>query len=305
MPKRCSAFACRGNYGGTPYVKVVSFPKDPDERERWILAMPNEPSSLRKLKEIYVCESHFDCDWMTAKGGKRPKEPPTIFPGVPKSALKQVSPATRPTSCSSSDARSLRGKAAQEAADKIKDFNNFVDNIALHVKDYSVIKDQNNLYLSKTDKTGQMVEQFYHFQHISSHFGFLFLNKAEKDGMVVPKKLFPLQKNSLISQWSQIQSMIKVVNTYESTGQDKLHQILAQLHSLNEAHDHSQFSFLLAQLKLMFKSPEGRRFDTNTMMFSMQLHNISPSAYRMIRRSGLIILPSSQKISQMLSGCSS
>ena len=43
MPRRCSCFGCRGNYDGTTYVKVISFPKDPEERERWMLAMPNEP----------------------------------------------------------------------------------------------------------------------------------------------------------------------------------------------------------------------------------------------------------------------
>ena len=28
MPRRCSCFGCRGNYNGTPYVEVISFPKD-------------------------------------------------------------------------------------------------------------------------------------------------------------------------------------------------------------------------------------------------------------------------------------
>ena len=87
MPRRCSCFGCRGNYDGTPYVKVISFPKDPEERERWILAMPNEKESLRHLKEIYICETHFNCEWVSVKGGKRPKEPPSRFPGIPKSVF--------------------------------------------------------------------------------------------------------------------------------------------------------------------------------------------------------------------------
>lgn len=51
----------------------------------------------------------------------------------------------------------------------------------------------------------------------------------------------------------------------------------------------------------MFKFPNGRRFHTDTLIFAMQLHNISPSAYKMIRRSGLIILPSTKKIKEVLS----
>ena len=119
---------------------------------------------------------------------------------------------------------------------------------------------------------------------------------------MLPKKLFSLQNNSLISKWSQIDSLIEEVNSYEFTNQDLLQQSLDLLYKMVDAHDLPHFSFLLAQLKLLFKPPEGRRYDTNTMMFAMQLHNISPSAYRMIRRSGCVVLPSSEKITQLLSG---
>ena len=40
MPCRCNVFGCRGNYPGEPYMKTVSFPKDPNERKKWIDAMP-------------------------------------------------------------------------------------------------------------------------------------------------------------------------------------------------------------------------------------------------------------------------
>ncbi|KAI6653987.1 hypothetical protein LOD99_3163 [Oopsacas minuta] len=69
---------------------------------------------------------------------------------------------------------------------------------------------------------------------------------------------------------------------------------------MTEAHELAHFTFLLSQLSLIFKPPDGRRFDTDTMIFAVQLHNISPSAYKMIRRSGLIILPSTEKVKQML-----
>ena len=129
MPRRCSAFGCNGNYDGTPYVKVISFPKDKDERERWILAMPNEKGSLERLKDIYVCESHFDCEWISVRGGKRPKEPPSIFKGVPKSALRQVSSAPRSTACSTTEARALKAQLAAEAEDKIQDFAHCISKV--------------------------------------------------------------------------------------------------------------------------------------------------------------------------------
>ena len=70
MPKKCNVYGCRGNYRSEPYTKVVQFPTDETERNRWIVAMPNERSSLLKLKQIYACANHFDCDWMKVKGGK-------------------------------------------------------------------------------------------------------------------------------------------------------------------------------------------------------------------------------------------
>ena len=87
MPKKCNVFGCRGNYRCEPYTQVVPFPSDEVERDRWIDAMPNERSSLLQLKQIYDCVHHFDCEWVKVKGGKRSSQPPSIFPGVPKSCL--------------------------------------------------------------------------------------------------------------------------------------------------------------------------------------------------------------------------
>lgn len=264
------------------------------------MAMPNAKESLRRLKEIYVCETHFNCKWVSVRGGKRPKEPPSIFPGVPKSALKQVTSARRPTPPSTSEARAEKVRAAEEAADKIQDFDHFCAQISSYYASFNAIKDQQSLYLSRTDATGQAVKQFFHFQQVSSPFGFLFLNRVEKNGIEVPKRLFPLQKNSLLSKWSQIRSIMDQVNTYEHTSNEILQRVISQLCEMTEAYDIAHFTFLLSQLRLMLQLPTGRRFDTDTMIFAIQLHNISPSAYKMIRRSGLIILPSTKQVKQML-----
>ena len=91
--------------------------------------MPNK-ESLMRLKEIYICETHFNCEWVSVKGGKRPKEPPSRFPGIPKSFLKQVTSAPRPTS-STSESRAKKVQAANEAADKIQDFDHLRQNTLL------------------------------------------------------------------------------------------------------------------------------------------------------------------------------
>ena len=65
MPKHCASAGCRENYCGEPYcVPVVKFPRDQEERQRWIDAMPNDPETLKNRKDIYICSSHFDCEWV-------------------------------------------------------------------------------------------------------------------------------------------------------------------------------------------------------------------------------------------------
>ena len=69
MPKRCAAFNCSGNYAGEPYCRIVHFPIELHDRERWIAAMPNAPGTLHS-KDIYICASHFTCKWVAARGAK-------------------------------------------------------------------------------------------------------------------------------------------------------------------------------------------------------------------------------------------
>ena len=103
MPFRCAAAGCRGNYDGEPSVPMVKFPKDPEERQRWIDAMPNDPETLKGRKEIWICMSHFKCDFVKIQGGKRPSNPPSFFPVVAKSCFKQTSSIPRQTQFATAD----------------------------------------------------------------------------------------------------------------------------------------------------------------------------------------------------------
>ena len=87
MPRRCNVFWCHGNY-----TKTVGFPKKEthlEERDRWINAIPNDRASLLKFAEINACITYFNCEWVSTRGGKTPVYPPSIFPGVPQSCMKQ------------------------------------------------------------------------------------------------------------------------------------------------------------------------------------------------------------------------
>ena len=60
MGRHCVVYNCRGNYREEPYSQVVKFPTDRNERSKWISALPNDPKTLLKRKELWICVKHFD-----------------------------------------------------------------------------------------------------------------------------------------------------------------------------------------------------------------------------------------------------
>ena len=52
------------------------------------------------------------------------------------------------------------------------------------------------------------------FRHVSSLFEFMYLVLVEKDGMVIPKNKFSLQKIGLLSIWSQLNEKILLVTKF-------------------------------------------------------------------------------------------
>ena len=139
MPKHCAVYNCWGNYIGEPYTPVVSFPTDQNERNSsWIEAMPNNPGSLKNRREIFVCTSHFQCEWVTVKGGKRLVGPPTYFKGIPKSCKNQSLTYPRPTKKATSEVRDQLQKEYLDKLDKILSFSTFTEEVEAHYASFSV-----------------------------------------------------------------------------------------------------------------------------------------------------------------------
>ena len=304
MVNKCSIFGCNSNYRNQPYVKVVSLPTDEVERNRWIYEIPNERSSLLKLKKIYVCERHFDCEWVSAKGGKRPSQPPSIFPGVQKSCLKQVTSVTR-SFTSSAESQAQSEVLNNETLDKITDFSSFCDTVKKRfAKDHLITIDDNDIYISKTDQKGRCIIKFLHFQHVSSLCGFLHLKCIEKNEKEIPKSHFYkvgcLAKNSLITKWSQFDQILSCLTEYEFKDADYLKHALEELDQMS-CSDSPHFQFLYAQLQLLLTNSNAHRFDRNIYIFAAELYGISPAAYKMVRKSGSVVLPSIYMIKKLFS----
>ena len=139
---------------------------------------------------------------------------------------------------------------------------------------------------------------------MKSSFGILFLRNVEKNGEVIPKTYFSkadcLQKNSLLSKWSQIDKILSCITEYEFKDKDYLESALEELSHLS-CSDSPHYQLRCAQLQLLLTTPEGRRFDRNLYILAAELHNISPAAYQMARKSGSIVLPTEELLKKLLS----
>ena len=92
----------------------------------------------------------------------------------------------------------------------------------------------NDLYMSMTDPKGRKVVRYFHFRHIDSYFGFLYFVTAEKNGISLPKSKFSLQKNSLISKWTQVDAILSVTDNYETDNNDHLKKVLELLDKMGQ-----------------------------------------------------------------------
>jgi hypothetical protein len=195
MPKHCAAFDCHGNYKGQPYTRMVRFPTEENERRRWIEAIPSNPLTLNRRRDIYVCASHFYCFWTAAKGGLRPVGPPTVFRGIAKSCIKQTfSGRRRTTEAFAFLARQKQQEIAKIYRDKMNSCDKFTRNVAEHFPEYIIRRNGDEVSMVKLSKSGNKVIQFVLLRKITSHFAFLLIVRLEKDGYEVPKNVLNFQK---------------------------------------------------------------------------------------------------------------
>lgn len=301
MPKRCAVFGCRSNYRGEPYTRVVRFPTDEVEYDRWIKAMPNTGRSIIGRRDLFVCAKHFDCEWVVCRGGRRPVAPPSVFHGIPKSCLKQAQPKKRTTSLTSSTARQQHQAKRRKMDDNMNNFDSFVDQLPKRYPQFIVKKNKDEVYMTLLNDRGSQVTQFLWFRKRESPFGFLHLVTVEKDGCEISKNLFVLSKNSRLHTWSQLSEIFTVINKHSPSNSDHLNKSLQELNNIDDVANSSHFQFLLAQLEMLLTPPNKLRYSKYSLIFAAELMCISPAAYRMLRGSRTMILPKQQVIRDLMS----
>ena len=146
-----------------------------------------------------------------------------------------------------------------------------------------------DLTMFHTDKIGREVLGFIHFSEVLSPVGFIKFVTAERNGMEVPKQTLNIPRSSLVHKWL----------LYEQSNDDYLQKALKSLNSMETLLDSSTY-LLIDRFNLLLSKKHGRQYHKHVFIFAAELLNISPAAYRMVKRSEIIILPDEKMIRGLL-----
>ena len=107
MVRKCCVTGCKSNYiSENEKVTVYGLPSDPEQRQRWIKAIPRD--NIPDSPNTVACVKHFPPGFpvLKKKGKSRPKDPPSVFENIPKSLIPTPPPPKRPTKKAASSSRS-------------------------------------------------------------------------------------------------------------------------------------------------------------------------------------------------------
>lgn len=312
MPNRCVAWGCNANTRkslSTGYTRMVRFPTDPEERDRWYRNMPNTRKDLEsRAQPLYVCIDHFEGDYVSSRGrtGNRPEGPPTKFANVADSEFNQSVPKRRKTTLASSEARAKHAAAVSKASDKIgiSSIRTFPAEIGKRFPSYkyNVHCVDEHITLYKLDCKAQFITHSVLFAVLNdSSFGILQLKEVHVHGHPVEvKRLRLTQRSGHVHTWTTIREILQAVDTHEVSNQSRLQAALHELKNMLEDVDSPCLPFLISQLELVLKAPTAYRYSKVILIFAAELLCTSPAAYRLIRRLGNIKLPGEKALRALM-----
>ena len=131
MGRKCCVTNCNSDYKSTKVFRLPSEKREPDERSRWIKAIPRD--NIPDHKNTSICEDHWPSGYETISryGKLRPLYAPSVFKNI-KASLVPTPPA--PARVTSRSLNSVRNIIPDEIdlfneRDKIKSFADIFENL--------------------------------------------------------------------------------------------------------------------------------------------------------------------------------
>ena len=291
MVRKCCVINCRSMYKKKKKEKeekvtVYGFPTDPEEKIRWVDALPNL-NKVIPTKYIGICKKHWPQDFTVTrvKGANRPRDPPTIF-DVPSSCVRQT--------ISSKD-RQLKGRKIDYESRQSNDTVNESNNIEDKIRDWAglvtkctnmpltmIIKEDNILLLQlNTDKCPPEID----FSIVITQ---NFKLKAFKGSREVTTRDVIKGFSAKLETYTELSLVIDKLQEVEV---EPVHEVETFVNKFKSTIESAGFddatkkrlTFLCEQIELTTKDPCGRRYKPDTMKEAINLYLRSRNCYNALR----------------------
>ena len=264
-------------------IGIFEFPKhviDPEKCSRWIAHVLRENWYLSKTQKLHLCENHFrpeDVITKSTDSNNRRKQKkgsdslkqkrlkadalPCIWPGAPHRS-KLISP--RPTSLSSSESRLEKTCGIQTSVTR-----DFILFFQLCYKDIPKIQ--------------------YSIKVASDLTVTIYLQGVQVKRLLV-SEIASTNLNTCTTL-NELFSYLEAQPVQDITQGDILEDVIEKLKD-PKFEENVKIDFIVEQLTLAFKSPNGRRYSPSLLAMSALLQRMSPTSYKQMYSDGFLTLPS-------------
>lgn len=292
MAKKCIVPHCTTNYRkkkksqiNKEKTPVYRLPADPEECVTWMKSLPFK--NLETSKHSVICQKHWPASFKTVskKGKLRPSEPPSVWPGVPRSCVPTPTAPLRPTKRSS---LAIRGSQPDEMDQFLQEdkvvFGNIVDRVAtkpdlFHCSTIAYTNDS-RVYIQSTSFS-EGVPRFV--IEVTETLEF----KCFHLGINVTVPCIVKNRISFLKSWSAIVAAVNYLHSHEPV--HKVQVIHQQLQSMSTKRKHTKlyspkvivraFCYFATsrasyrQLRMDFQFPSESTLGRITSTFSKQDNN--------------------------------
>lgn len=294
MGRRCSTVwdneSCTSGYASnTSGTRVLSFPKNREEKEKWCERLPNYLNPENVTDNMGICEKHWKAEYqykIIPGGYKRPVNSPTEFGNTPNTLRRQSVSEDRSVEKRgvSSEDRSKVSATLTNNNDVVRSWEDLCDYCnKLHLP-LQVSQDTIRLVNLTEDP---MIIDFTVL--IDSEFKV----KAYKRSMVVNIREFIDSFQCKLILYSQIDKIITHLTDFPINLQNDVKHVgehfRTLVHSELDEAKRKKLDFLFNQMILHAKDIGGHRFDVSTVRDALEIFLRSRNAYRALR--DYLILP--------------
>lgn len=312
MPFKCSIPGCKSNYN-PPYVSCFRFPRDEERKKLWLSRMRRDQFTF--TENARICIKHFDNrmivfedEWLDKNGVKHiiPKKNPVLTDDAFPCIINQMTPHLNV------QVPKKRKTREEKEEDKIQE----VITESISTYEAEVIK-------SKLQNIQQLKEYLEEYFKNFCDWSFMILNEeliifklCSKD---VPRITISLKVSSdlkfqiyclnekidieklglnfnKLENKQQVDTIVKIcdeyiINTPDENKFVKAVELLKECYQDLDEDKQSMLDILIEQLQLINTPKERYRFSSLLLELALKIFLHSPSCYKAIRKTKLLILP--------------